>query len=716
MPHSASISSYDCHAYPYCPQSNITTSLGLPSVSVRDVLRVWAVCTPPLHALTPRTVEPSELTTPRHANRLLLHASRAVSDEITGTFQLRSLHPPTMLPAWLKRARPRICCPHHPHLILPPSLLQPSNRFSTAAPSASEFSSASDGPSAPERILIIGCGITGLALAHFLRQLPHPPHIARPHISLVDAQLRHGGWIDTQLPSTACPYLFERGPRSLLTRRGDSTLALIQELRLQDDIVLADVASKRRYVWDSRQHKLVLLPTGINSSLIRFPFLGSVVSGAWHELRAPPRSTESAAECEDESVGSFITRRFNSTVAQELIDPLAAGIYTGDIQQLSLRSCFPVLHAAEQQSGSVVRHLLSAPAASKEWMEGEEQVQAEEWVKTVKRNGTYSFTGGLRMLTDRLFGELVRAGVARGVDVRVGTTVEKLVLSEEGVKAAISGFEERYDRVISTISATALARILHRSTFSAQPTSTDTQHSPILQSPSTSTNGSTSALQFVDLRPSLSSTALLSSLCTSLSSLPYANVWVVNLAYPPSTLRTPAFGLLCASHHSTDGLLGIAFDSCVFPEQGDSLPGVEPATRLTVMMGGARFPHLAHSSAAAVQSAAVAAVRDKLGVNVEPLWLEARLATECIPQYVLGHSRWVKGVEDGLEALNARLAGGASTRRLNVLGNAMYGVSVNDLVTRAKLFATQYYGKRVTMTSDAADTGSEAGILPATAR
>ena len=533
----------------------------------------------------------------------------------------------------------------------------------------------------------------------------------------MDAQPRSGGWIDTHLPSTACPYLFERGPRSLLTRRGDSTLALIQQLRLHNDILPADVASKRRYVWDSKQHQLVLLPTGINWSLVTFPLLAQVLRGALNELRAAARPHSD--EHDDESVESFATRRFNRTVAEELIDPLAAGIYTGNINQLSLRSCFPVLHAAEQQSGSVVRHLITGPAANKEWLEGEEQLQSEEWVKAIKRNGTYSFTGGLCMLTDRLTEEIEAEGRAsRQMQLmRLGAKVERLVLSEAGVTAVVDGVEERYDRVISTISANALARILHHSTISLQPTGTDPHRSPVQQPPPTSKSSTSSALQFGESPSSLSPAALLSSLSTSLSSLPYANVWVVNLAYPPSVLSTPAFGLLCASHHSTDGLLGIAFDSCVFPQQSTAHPLSQPATRLTVMLGGARFPHVARSSAASAQSAAVAAIRDKLGVSVEPLWVEARLAVECIPQYVVGHSKWVKGVEDGVEELNMRLVGSdRRRRRLDVLGNAMYGVSVNDLITRAKQLATQYYQGQVKPLPDIADAGSEAGILPVAAR
>ena len=221
-----------------------------------------------------------------------------------------------------------------------------------------------------------------------------------------------------------------------------------------------------------------------------------------------------------------------------------------------------------------------------------------------------------------------------------------------------------------TVSATTLARILKQSTLSQQLPAADwaTQSIPQPSPALTDVSYTDSGLQYVESRSSISTAALVSSLSTSLSSLPYAYVWVVNLAYPPSALSTPGFGLLCASHHSTDGLLGIAFDSCVFPQHSTAHPLSQPATRLTVMLGGARFPQFAQSSAATAQTAAVAAVRDKLAVTAEPLWVEARLATECIPQYVVGHSRWVASLEGAVDELNRRLGGGDGRRRFGRVG------------------------------------------------
>lgn len=61
---------------------------------------------------------------------------------------------------------------------------------------------------------------------------------------------------------------------------------------------------------------------------------------------------------EDESIESFASRRFGQKVARRLFDPLALGIYAGDISRLSIRSCFPTLWQFEREKGSVVRGMM----------------------------------------------------------------------------------------------------------------------------------------------------------------------------------------------------------------------------------------------------------------------------------------------------------------------------------------------------------------------
>jgi oxygen-dependent protoporphyrinogen oxidase len=65
---------------------------------------------------------------------------------------------------------------------------------------------------------------------------------------------------------------------------------------------------------------------------------------------------------EDESVASFVSRRFGREAYEALVEPLMTGIYGGDGDQLSLQSTFPQLRVVELEHGSLLRGL-PAPAA-----------------------------------------------------------------------------------------------------------------------------------------------------------------------------------------------------------------------------------------------------------------------------------------------------------------------------------------------------------------
>jgi oxygen-dependent protoporphyrinogen oxidase len=57
----------------------------------------------------------------------------------------------------------------------------------------------------------------------------------------------------------------------------------------------------------------------------------------------------------DESIASFVRRRFGDEAVDYLAEPLLAGIHAGDVDRLSIRALFPRLVDAERQSGSVIR-------------------------------------------------------------------------------------------------------------------------------------------------------------------------------------------------------------------------------------------------------------------------------------------------------------------------------------------------------------------------
>src|SRR5205085_8002631 len=57
----------------------------------------------------------------------------------------------------------------------------------------------------------------------------------------------------------------------------------------------------------------------------------------------------------DESIASFVRRRFGEEAVTYIAEPLLAGIHAGDVERLSMRALFPRLVEAEAKTGSVIR-------------------------------------------------------------------------------------------------------------------------------------------------------------------------------------------------------------------------------------------------------------------------------------------------------------------------------------------------------------------------
>jgi oxygen-dependent protoporphyrinogen oxidase len=70
------------------------------------------------------------------------------------------------------------------------------------------------------------------------------------------------------------------------------------------------------------------------------------------EYSVPP-----ALPAGDESIASFITRRFEREALLRLGEPLLAGIHGGDAARLSMRALFPRFLDLERSDGSVIRGL-----------------------------------------------------------------------------------------------------------------------------------------------------------------------------------------------------------------------------------------------------------------------------------------------------------------------------------------------------------------------
>jgi oxygen-dependent protoporphyrinogen oxidase len=245
------------------------------------------------------------------------------------------------------------------------------------------------------RVIIVGAGISGLALAYRLQQLA-----SRTEITLLEQRDRPGGTIWTERRQG---FQIEIGPNGFLDNK-PSTLSLCRDLGLDTRLVPAsEAAGRNRYLFLEGQ--LRALPNSLGS------FLGTDLL-TWRGKLALflERFRRRRDDPADESVDAFARRRAGPEAAEVFADALVTGIYAGDPRLLSVRATFPRLAALEAQYGSVLRGL----ARSARQRRAEAAAPGEPYRSTGQM---WSFPEGLRILVETLQDRLAQPPLLR-VQVR----------------------------------------------------------------------------------------------------------------------------------------------------------------------------------------------------------------------------------------------------------------------------------------------------------
>lgn len=143
----------------------------------------------------------------------------------------------------------------------------------------------------------------------------------------------------------------------------------------------------------------------------------------WAIFREPFQETRSP-DLRDESVGDFISRRFNSTVANNLVSAIIHGIYAGNIYELSARTLFPLQWNLEvtSGSGSVLAALVQYAQAGitptlREDLETVKSISSSDkqrermqsFEKSMAEASVYTFKRGIGQLTEQLESTLKKA-------------------------------------------------------------------------------------------------------------------------------------------------------------------------------------------------------------------------------------------------------------------------------------------------------------------
>ena len=175
-----------------------------------------------------------------------------------------------------------------------------------------------------KRIAIIGGGISGLTVLHYLKQRLGDT----VEVTLFERAPQVGGCIRTLKKGDG---VFECGPNAFLDYQ-PATLQLIEELNLTHQLVEANSSARRRYI--QIKGKLLAVPMD-PVNFIRTPLISG--SDKWSLVKGLFKKNIST----DRSIYDYVSQRFSPGITECLVDPLISGIYAGDIKRLHMASAFP---------------------------------------------------------------------------------------------------------------------------------------------------------------------------------------------------------------------------------------------------------------------------------------------------------------------------------------------------------------------------------------
>lgn len=472
-----------------------------------------------------------------------------------------------------------------------------------------------------KHVVIVGGGIAGLATAFALQERAVEQGVSMRCTVLEEAS-EWGGKILTRRVGDL---LIEAGPDSFLSQKPWG-LELCAKLGLSDQLINTNEANKKTFVYSRGRLRelpeglVVLVPTKLGpllrSGLISKP--GLLRMGL--DLLLPARRSD-----EDETLGAFFRRRVGREAFERLIEPLMAGIYAGDAEQMSLRATFPRFAELERAHGGLIRGMLAV------------------------RPGT---------------------GAAGG---RLGPSRSMFVTLREGLGEMVRALRARVEKEGAALQTKRRVEAIR--VRSGQPGIWT--HDLILH------EGPPLAADAVVLAtPAFVSAELVRPLSPSagelLARIPYASTATVSLAYDAAQVRHAVNGFgFVVPRVEARALLAATWSSLKWSYRA-------PASQTLVRcyLGGVGREETLRGDDATI----VRRVREDLarmaGLRAEPAYTEVHRWERGMPQYVLGHLERLDAITTSLSAYPGLFLTGAAYRGIGIPDCIRDGSETATLVIR----------------------------------
>lgn len=459
-----------------------------------------------------------------------------------------------------------------------------------------------------KRIAVIGGGIAGVSAAYEVaRQQRADVPI---EFVLFEATDRLGGIVETKHRDG---FLIECGPDSWVTEKPWAR-ELAGELGLEAELIFSQDTHRKTYL--AENHTLQAMPDGMRM-MVPFEWSSVLQSSLFSERakldyrREPLRAQELRATAlaldssRDESVREFVIRHFGIEVADTIAAPLLAGVFGGDIANLSARAVLPAYVTLEREYGSLILGLQQRQTGA-----------AAEPVFTTLRNGTAGLIEGME------------AYISAG-SIRRRFTVTAIEQTGDGwkIRAAQERNSEDFDGILLATPAKTTARLL----------------APL-----------DSAIP--EFLPQHSSSAIVVALALSAEQMNWLHI-------------PRGFGFLVPQRGSGDtsfanenleALARRALLACTFVSQKFSHRAPAGAVLLRAFFGGPMAPALFSTDDATLVALTCTALENILGKLPEPGPTMVRRWPDSLPLYTVGHLDRIAQLEKRIAQLpHLRLIGNA---------------------------------------------------------
>ncbi|MCA9132071.1 MAG: protoporphyrinogen oxidase [Planctomycetales bacterium] len=467
-----------------------------------------------------------------------------------------------------------------------------------------------------QRVAIIGGGISGLAAAHFLRETK--PEV---EVILLEASGRLGGVIRS---ANKDGFLIESAADNFITT-SPVAIDLCRRLGLGDELLGTNAEGRGALVLC--RGKLEPIPSGflVMAPSRIGPILTTRILSTWGKCRAGleffvPRRKQPG----DESLKSFVCRRFGYEMFERLVQPLVGGIYTADPNRLSVTATMPRFPQMEQEHGSLLRAML--------------RQRRTQGRKKAEKSGGARYSQFMTL----------RGGMSTLIEALAKSLPEGAIRLDSPVCAMVPQANGRWSILVAQGDPKWLEA-----------------DAVIVATPA---NHAAEMLATADVR-----------IADSLSQVQYASCAVISLAYRREHIQHPlkAFGFVVPLAEQRT-ILSCSFSSLKYPGRAP-----EDTVLMRVFIGGACQSGLLRLSREQLIQLAESELTDMLGISGPPVLRELTMQKQAMPQYHVGHNERVQYIDQQLERHPTLALAGSALRGVGVPGCIESGARAAQRVAAA---------------------------------